>query len=169
MSDDSAERNSQGYAPGYPEGLVGVYTLSLGLYRLMSAVLREEGVFPAQVRLLHRLRACGPAGGTVTELAADVILGSKQNISANLKRLERMGLVSARRDPYDRRLKRYHPTPAGTSVLERFMPRHRRIIDELVSALDERERKELDRLMRKLTARLEEMETGGSRDVPLHT
>ncbi len=169
MSDDSAERNCEDRTRGYPDALVGVYTLSLGLYRLMSAVLREEGVFPAQVRLLYRLRVCGPAGGTVTELAADVTLGSKQNISANLKRLERMGLVSARRDTSDRRLKRYHLTPAGASVLERFMPRHKRIIDELVSALDEHERKELDRLMRKLTARLEEMETRGNRDVSLHT
>ena len=87
--------------------------------RRFDAALRPLGLTSGQFSLLMSLNRPDPAtiGGVAALLAMD-----RTTLTANLKPLERRGLVSVRVDPADRRGRRLTLTAAGRALLAAAVP-----------------------------------------------
>ena len=89
------------------------------LARRCDAALRPVGLTSGQFSLLMSLnRPEPPTMGQVSALLAM----DRTTLTANLKPLERQGLVSVVVDATDRRARRMHLTPAGRQVLVAAVP-----------------------------------------------
>ncbi len=96
--------------------------------RFSERAARQCGITPLQHQLL--LGVAGFTGGgwaTVSELSEYLQLRHNA-VVALVQRAERVGLVSKRRDPRDRRVIRVRLTPRGRRILAWLSRRHR---DEL--------------------------------------
>jgi len=89
------------------------------LSRRFDEAFRPYGITSGQFSLLHSLnRPTPPTVGQVAEtLAMD-----RSTVTANLKPLERAGLVATTVDPEDRRGRRIALTEAGRDLLARTTP-----------------------------------------------
>ena len=89
------------------------------LARRFDAALRPLGITNWQFSLLMSLNRPEPAsmGSVVAVLGMD-----RTTLTANLKPLERRGLVSMAVDPADRRGRRFALTSAGRKVLRAALP-----------------------------------------------
>jgi len=93
------------------------------LARLFDDALRPVGLTSGQFSLLMSLnQPQAPSVGAVAGLLAM----DRTTLTANLKPLERSGLVKSSVDPGDRRSRRLSLTPAGRSVLKAAVPIWRR-------------------------------------------
>jgi DNA-binding MarR family transcriptional regulator len=119
------------------EGLAG-HELQPGWFDLLAA-LRRAGK-PYELNPTQLMRATMLSSGGMTK---------------RLDRLVEAGLVERRPDPDDRRGTRVRLTPQGRAAIDAALPVHATNEERLLSALDARERRELDRLLRKLLAGLE--------------
>jgi DNA-binding MarR family transcriptional regulator len=87
--------------------------------RRFDAAFRALGLTSGQFSLLMSLnRPEAPAMGSVAGLLAM----DRTTLTANLKPLERRGLVRVSVDPADRRLRRLSLTPAGRALLAGAVP-----------------------------------------------
>jgi DNA-binding MarR family transcriptional regulator len=80
---------------------------------------------------------------------------SSGGMTKRLDRLVERGLVERRPDPDDRRGTRVRLTARGLELIDAALPLHAANEERLLSALGARERRELDRLLRKLLAALD--------------
>lgn len=115
------------------------------LARRFDLALKPAGITSGQFSLLMSLNRPVPAklGGVAVLLAMD-----RTTLTANLKPLERRGLVKTMPDPADRRARLLRLTPAGREVLGRAVPiwrHHHRQVEAQVPDAD-RLRVELNRL-----------------------
>jgi DNA-binding MarR family transcriptional regulator len=93
------------------------------LARLFDDAFRDLGVTHGQFSLLNALNRPSPPGmGDVARLLAM----DPTTLSANVKPLERAGLLEIRIDQADRRARRLALTPAGHELLRRAVPIWRR-------------------------------------------
>jgi DNA-binding MarR family transcriptional regulator len=93
------------------------------LARRFDAALRPFGLTNGQFSLLMSLnRAHPPTVGSVAELLAM----DRTTLTANLKPLERRGLVCSTADEADRRARRLELTPEGIALLVAAVPVWRR-------------------------------------------
>jgi DNA-binding MarR family transcriptional regulator len=76
------------------------------------------------------------------------------NLTGLVDRAERDGVVERRADPSDRRLSRIYLTASGRELVQTLLPAHAHHVAELLSSLDTSERRELRRLLGKLTQSL---------------
>lgn len=112
--------------------------------RRFDEALRPLGLTNGQFSLLMSLNRPEPPtiGSVATLLAMD-----RTTLTANLKPLERRGLIELGIDAADRRLRRLSLTPAGRELLVAALPLWRsehRAVDHLLAAADaERLRAEL--------------------------
>lgn len=91
--------------------------------RRFDAALRPLGLTSGQFSLLMSLnRPEPPSIGSV----ADLLAMDRTTLTANLKALDRRGLVSVRPDPADRRTRRLALTPSGRALLAEAVPIWRR-------------------------------------------
>lgn len=98
------------------------------LSRRFDEALRPVGLTNGQFSLLMSLnRPEPPAMGSVAALLAM----DRTTLTANLKPLERSGLVKTRVDPDDRRGRRLMLTPAGRKTLRAALPIWQRTHAEL--------------------------------------
>ena len=81
---------------------------------------------------------------------ADIIGVDKAAATRALARLERNGYVSRREDPADRRAMRVYLTPAGRQLRPMLESAAMVCIEEMTTALDGPERRELRRLLAKM-------------------
>lgn len=98
------------------------------------------------------LRLARSDGGRLrmTDLAAQCRY-SPSAVTRVSDRLEALGLAERQACPSDRRVIHLAITDAGRNAVGRSMPAHVRMIDdEILGALDEAERTELERLLRKV-------------------
>ncbi|MFD1331482.1 MarR family winged helix-turn-helix transcriptional regulator [Methylopila musalis] len=106
------------------------------LARRFDEALKPVGLTSGQFSLLHALnRETPPSIGAVASLLAM----DRTTLTANLKPLERRGLLIAAVDPADRRGRRLTLTDAGLATLSAAMPIWRAThgeIDERLAALD---------------------------------
>ena len=87
--------------------------------RRFDAALRPLGLTSGQFSLLMSLNRPEPASiGNVSSLLAM----DRTTLTANLKPLERRGLVGVRVDDVDKRARRLSLTPAGRAVLDAALP-----------------------------------------------
>ncbi len=102
------------------------------LARRFDEAFRPLGLTSGQYSLLHSLNRPTPASlGQV----AEVLAMDRSTVTANLKPLERRGLVGVSIDPDDRRGRRAALTEAGRALLAQAMPiwveEHARVEQEL--------------------------------------
>lgn len=99
---------------------------------------------------LHR-RAQGMTPGELTR----ELLVSAGNVTGIVDRLEQLRLVERRPVPEDRRAVRVRLTARGRQTMRRAIPRHRRDVMRLLSALPARELAQLRNLLGSVTHVLE--------------
>lgn len=113
---------------------------------------RRFGLTPDEFDVLATLRR----GGEPFEMnpcnLGDSMMISSGTVTHRLDKLEKRGLVSRRPDPADRRSVLVSLTPEGRELQDRAMVSHLELEARLLSGLTERQRGELARLMRQLTA-----------------
>lgn len=113
---------------------------------------RRRNLTTTQLATLRRLARRGPV--SAGELARAISV-SQATITGVLDRLERPGLILRRRDPRDRRRVVVELTAAGEeAVQDSPPPLHERFMWRLAE-LPERERREIDRTLRKIVAMME--------------
>ncbi len=104
------------------------------LARRFDEALRPAGITSGQFSLLTSLnRPDPPPVGEV----AQVLGMDRTTLTANLKPLERRGLVEMLVDPADRRSRRIELTAAGLQVLEQATPIWVRVHDETEALLEQ--------------------------------
>jgi DNA-binding MarR family transcriptional regulator len=102
------------------------------LARRFDEELRPVGLTHGQFSLLMSLNRPTPATmGEVTR----VLAMDRTTLTANLKPLERRGLVTVAVDPDDRRGRRLALTPAGRDMLAAAVPIWRRVHGEIEQGL----------------------------------
>jgi Transcriptional regulators len=84
------------------------------------------------------------------------VLMSSGNITYVVDKLEQKGLVQRRACTEDRRLVYADITDSGRQLIEDVFPRHREVIHQAVSGLDEDEKKTVSALLKKLGKAAEE-------------
>lgn len=133
------------------EGIVErIQILAKAFDRSMDETLAEFGLERRAFYLLGRLRSYGPPyRRSPGQLAADMRLSSGA-MTNRLDRLEEAGLIRRLPDPNDRRGTIVEPTEAGTAAWERTVGTQARREAMFASVLDEPEREELHRLLRRL-------------------
>jgi DNA-binding MarR family transcriptional regulator len=118
----------------------------------LEAGLAEHGLKLGEFDVLSSLRRHGtPYEATPGELLRQLFLSSGA-MTNRLDRLEAAGLVERHPSPDDGRLVVVRLTPAGKRLVERAVETHTATEHRLLGALDDRERRTLDRLARKLLA-----------------
>lgn len=107
---------------------LSVHRAARTLARRFDAALAPFGISHGQYSLLMSLNRPAPPrlGETAAFLAMD-----RTTLTANLKPLERDGLVEVRPDPDDRRSRRLHLTARGRALLKRAVPVWRSTHDEV--------------------------------------
>src|SRR5437868_702136 len=89
------------------------------LSRRFDESFRALGITSGQFSLLNALnRPAPPSIGSV----ADLLVMDRTSLTANLKPLQRDGLVRIEADPSDRRIRRLVLTETGKQALTRAMP-----------------------------------------------
>lgn len=129
------------------------------LRRVQEPFFQRLGISGAQwgvLRVLHRAEEDGQAGLRLAELG-DRLLIRPPSVTGVVDRLERMGLVSRRAAPDDRRARHVRLTAAGRQLLERSLLCHGRRTQSLMSGLTAAEQKSLGVMLEKLCAHLEAM------------
>ena len=118
--------------------------------RALATELEREGVSAAGFSALVVLTT---AGGSLELRALRRRLGwSKANATEVSLTLESRQLVRRRRLAHDRRAAAVDLTPAGHALVERLFPGHADRVSTAFSALDEREKRSLAEICRKLAA-----------------
>ncbi|MHA6644082.1 MarR family winged helix-turn-helix transcriptional regulator [Mesorhizobium sp. A623] len=115
------------------------------LARRFDVALKPYGITSGQFSLLMSLnRPEPPSLGSVAVLLAM----DRTTLTANLKPLERRGLIETATDPKDRRARLLRLTPAGRAVLVEAVPIWQHIHTEIQAALSapDRLRSELNLL-----------------------
>jgi DNA-binding MarR family transcriptional regulator len=98
------------------------------LARRFDAVFRSLELTHGQFSLMNALNGLGPA--TMAEIA-EVLAVDRTTLTANLKPLERRGLVTLAVDPSDRRCKRVALCARGRELLGEAIPLWRRAHAEI--------------------------------------
>ncbi len=110
----------------------------------------RHGINNGDFGVLAALRRAGaPFAVTPTELANTMMMTSGGMTSA-LDRLERKGLATREPNPADRRGSLVRLTETGRRVIDAAMEGHAEVEHRLVSALSDRQRSQLETLLRKL-------------------
>ena len=107
---------------------LGVHRAARALARRFDHALAPFGISHGQYSLLMSLNR--PGAPRLGE-AADFLAMDRTTLTANLKPLERRGLVAIVPDKDDRRSRRLHLTDAGRDLLKAAVPVWRRTHDEV--------------------------------------
>jgi MarR family 2-MHQ and catechol resistance regulon transcriptional repressor len=105
------------------------------------------GMCPSDFGVLEALLHKGPQA--VNRLGAKVLLTSG-SITTAVDRLERLGCVTRRSDPRDRRTRVVHLTTQGRRLIRKAFAEHQKALDKATSALTATERATLIGLLRRL-------------------
>ncbi len=109
--------------------------------------LSDANLTVSQFGTLEALLHLGPLN---QRAIGEKLLKSGGNITMVVDNLERLGYVSRKKDPEDRRAVLIHLTPKGKQFIEEFFPKHLEKIKEEFSILSEEEKKTLADLCQKL-------------------
>jgi DNA-binding MarR family transcriptional regulator len=123
-----------------------------------DAFFAALGLKPGWLEVLSALRRAGePYRLTPTRLALDTLI-STAGMTNRLDRLEQAALVRRLPDPGDRRGVLVELTADGRELVDSAIDAHRGLSKRLLGGLEEREREQLDRLLRKLLTPLDQPE-----------
>jgi DNA-binding MarR family transcriptional regulator len=117
--------------------------------RDLAGQLRLWGLNSAQFDVLAHV---GADEGITQQELADSLLVTKGNVAQLLDRMEKRGLIERRSQG---RTNRLFLTDKGRRTFGEVVPAHEALIDELLSALSEKEQRQLFELLRKLDRALD--------------
>ena len=109
--------------------------------------IADLGLCLSDFMVLEALLHKGPL--TITEIQAKVLLASG-SMTAAVDRVETKGLVLRKTTTKDRRARVLELTPDGLRLIEGAFERHSRYLENLMSVLDQKERKEIYAGVKKL-------------------
>lgn len=112
--------------------------------------LRARGLESGWFDVLAALRRSGPPYELNPTLLMEAVMLSSGGMTKRLDQLERAGLVKRAPDPHDRRGTLVRITARGKRAVDRALDVHIANEERLLEPLDERERRRLDQLLRKL-------------------
>lgn len=122
--------------------------------RRLAFSASEHGLDRGQGDVLFTLRRAGdPYRLSPSELVASLLVTSG-TMTNRLDRLESMGLVERIPNPEDRRGMDVQLTREGLRLIDAIVPEHLENERAMMEPLSDREREQLDRIMRKLLAHL---------------
>jgi DNA-binding MarR family transcriptional regulator len=141
------------------EGIVErIMGLSRRLRRLMEQTLAEQGLSWGEWKVLGLLRHCGPPYRCSPGYLAEHTELSSGAMTNRLDRLEEAGLIRRLPDPNDRRGVQVELTEAGHAAYEQSTSTQAARETLIASALTQREKTELNDLLRHLMIALEQLE-----------
>jgi DNA-binding MarR family transcriptional regulator len=108
---------------------------------------KEENITVPQLEIIACLDRT--KGLSLSEIA-ERLLVTGGNITGLIDRMERDGYVHRVRDKTDRRVVKALLTEKGFELYKSFYPRYKKIMQRINSGLTEEERKQLQRLLKKL-------------------
>ncbi len=108
---------------------------------------KEENITVPQLEIIACLDRT--KGLSLSEIA-ERLLVTGGNITGLIDRMERDGYVHRVRDKTDRRVVKALLTEKGFELYKSFYPRYKKIMQRINSGLKEEERKQLQRLLKKL-------------------
>lgn len=117
------------------------------VYQEIKHELREEHFTVPQFEIISCLDR--KTGLSLSEIA-ERLLVSGGNVTGIIDRLERDGYVHRVRDKIDRRIVRALLTEKGFELYKSFLPRYKEVMHRINSGLTLEERKQLQRLLKKL-------------------
>lgn len=140
-----------------PMGLIGRTTrLASYLRKAIGETFAEFGLQPGEFDVLATLRRSGaPYQLSPTELFKSMMVSSG-TMTNRVDRLENAGLVERIPDERDRRGTLIHLTNQGFELIESAVTAHVANEHKILSAIDDKEKKELEKLLRKLLLAFEE-------------
>ena len=128
----------------------------------MRQVFAQFGLEQQEFDVLATLRRAGaPHELTPGGLLKSAMVTSGA-ITNRLDKLERKGLVERRPDPDDRRMVRVRLTPEGLELVDRVVVLHVANEERMLAALDEEDRRALDRALRRLLVSLGDTHLGSA-------
>jgi len=141
------------------EGIVDrIGGINRRIKRALDETLEASGLSHDAYRLLSSLRWAGPpyqrSAGELAKIA-DLSSGAMTN---RLDQLEKAGLVKRVRDPVDRRGVLVEPTEKGKTLWEEAIGFQARKEALIAAALNEKERRQLNTLLRRVMLAFEERE-----------
>jgi len=139
-----------------PLALVGrLIRVSQLLNERLGGELAEFELQPGWFDLLAALRRSGPPYELNPGELMETTMLSSGGMTKRLDRLVEAGLVERRADPDDRRGTRVRLTRRGKTVFDRALQDHLRNEERVLGSLKPTDRRDLDRLLRRLLEELE--------------
>lgn len=121
-------------------------TFNLVYQEIKHGISRERITVPQ----LDIISCLGRTGGLPLSELAERLLVSGGNVTGIIDRLEKNGYVYRARDDGDRRVVRALLTEKGHVLYKAFLPRYTEIVADINKGLTPQERKDLQRLLKKL-------------------
>jgi DNA-binding MarR family transcriptional regulator len=134
---------------GFPEVMLWIRlatTFNLVYQEIKHQISRDRITVPQ----LDIISCLGRTGGLPLSELAERLLVSGGNVTGIIDRLEKNGYVFRARDEGDRRVVRALLTEKGYVLYKAFLPRYKDIVADINKGLTVQERKDLQRLLKKL-------------------
>jgi|SRR5579883_3119468 len=120
--------------------------------------LSKFGLSSAAFNVLMIVKHYDTEGCPLHEIG-DLLLVSRANVTGVVDSLETNGYVQRVPDPHDRRVRLARITKAGRDILESYLPLHYEQIRDELRGLTEEEKRDLTRLLKKLSASIQQIES----------
>jgi MarR family 2-MHQ and catechol resistance regulon transcriptional repressor len=114
---------------------------------LAAESITKAGLCLTDLAALEALLHKGPL--TISEIQDKVLLASG-SMTAAVDRLERLGLVTRKSSPNDRRARVLELTPEGKRLAATCFEQHAKDLEALMSALSQKEKEQIYRALKKL-------------------
>ncbi|MFA4016572.1 MAG: hypothetical protein RUDDFDWM_001682 [Candidatus Fervidibacterota bacterium] len=124
------------------------------LWRVYNNILKEGQRFLKRYRLtptqLDVITLLSSDEGITQQELSRRLLTTKSNITSLIDRMEREGLVERHVDAYDKRRYRLFLTQKSKHLLQCILPEYKKRISQFFNTLSEKERKQLQSLLKRL-------------------
>ena len=124
------------------------------VHKLINESMTQEGVSLARSKFLCFLSRLGPCRSTDI---ADALNFALRTVTEALDGLERDRLVERKPDPADRRAKIVSITETGRQVLEAAEMPRKQLLEEIFSALDDKQLAQLQSIVSSLVAKVDDI------------
>lgn len=129
----------------------------IGMHRNLNAIDRKTARLASEEKLtlgqFSVLEILSSKGDMPIGMVRDGILSSVGTISVIVKNLEERGLIERLPHATDRRVCILHITDEGNEKIKRIIPKNKEAIKEAFAVLDDNDKKELLRTLKKLGGR----------------
>ncbi|WP_431955519.1 MarR family winged helix-turn-helix transcriptional regulator [Nocardia lijiangensis] len=132
-----------------------LWRLTLVVQHAIETVFTAHGLQRGEFDVLAALRRSGAPFQLNPSVLADTLMLSRAGMTGRLDRLESAGLVRRIADATDRRAVRVALTDEGRELVDTVVTAHTRNETRILSVLSAQDRRDLDRIAKRLLASLE--------------